>query len=69
MSSHGFGVGVRLWRGWAVERELEDFGQVERAARRALGDLFAATETVGDDEPIGWRLADGRQEFEFADSH
>ena len=32
-----------------------------------LGDLLAATETVGDDEPVGRSLADGGQKFEFAD--
>ena len=32
-----------------------------------MGDLFAATETVGNDEPVGWRLADGGKKFEFAD--
>src|SRR6266404_6912381 len=32
-----------------------------------LGDLLAATETVGDDEPVSGSLPDGRQEFEFAD--
>src|SRR5260370_36995988 len=36
-------------------------------ARRALSDLLAATEAVGDDEPVLRSLADGRKEFEFAD--
>ena len=48
---------------------MEDFGQVEGAAGSALGDLFTATETIGDDEPVGWCLADGGEEFEFADGH
>lgn len=32
-----------------------------------MGDLFAATEAVGDDEPVVGGLADGGHEFEFAD--
>ena len=32
-----------------------------------MGDLFAATEAVGDDEPVGGGLANCGQEFEFAD--
>ena len=35
--------------------------------RRSLGDLLAATEAVGDDQPVGRRPADGGKEFEFAD--
>ena len=34
-----------------------------------LGDLFAATEAVGDDQAVGRGLADGGQEFQFADRH
>ena len=34
-----------------------------------MGDLLAATEAVGDDEPVGWGAANGREEFEFADGH
>ena len=33
----------------------------------ALGDLLAATESVGDDQPVGGRVADGGEKFEFAD--
>src|SRR5882672_2133398 len=36
-------------------------------ARRTLGNLFAATEAVGDDQPVGRSLADGWHQFEFAD--
>ena len=36
-------------------------------AGRALGDLLAATEAVGDDQPVGRGLADGGEKFEFAD--
>lgn len=46
---------------------MEHFGQVQGAARRTLGDLLAATETVGNDEPIGWCLADGGEQFQFSD--
>src|SRR5579863_3418200 len=38
-------------------------------AAGSLGDLLAATEAVGDDEPIGRSLADGWQQFEFSDRH
>ena len=31
-----------------------------------LRDLFAATEAIGDDEPVGGGLANGGQEFEFS---
>ena len=39
------------------------------ATGRALGDLFAATEAVGDDEPVGRGLADGGEQFDFADGN
>ncbi len=42
---------------------------MHRAAACALCNLFAATEAVGDDESFGGRLADGGEEFEFADLH
>ena len=68
MATHagGFGIG-RVHCADTLERHLEDFGQVQGVAIRALGDLFAATETIGDDEPVCGSVADGRQEFEFAD--
>jgi hypothetical protein len=40
---------------------------VEGVAGGALGDLLAAAESVGDDEPVGGGTADGREKFEFAD--
>ena len=40
---------------------------MQRTAVCQLGDLFAATEAVGEDEAIFWRVADGGEEFEFAD--
>jgi hypothetical protein len=45
----GFGVGVGAQYVGAVERHLQDFGQVKGMAGCALSDLFAATEAVGDD--------------------
>ena len=67
----GLGVGIRLGQGGAgvVQRHLQDFGQVEGVTWRGLGDLLAATEAVGDDQPVGRRLADGGEEFEFADGN
>jgi hypothetical protein len=46
---------------------LEDFGQMQGSSIRVLGDLLAAAEAVGDDEPVCWSLADGGEELEFAD--
>ncbi len=40
---------------------------MQGAAVGALGDLLAAAESVGDDEPVGGGFADGGEEFEFAD--
>ncbi len=40
---------------------------MEGVAAGALGDLLAAAESVGDDEPVGGGLADGGEKFEFAD--
>jgi len=53
--------------GGFAEGHLQNFGEVEGVAVGFLGDLLAATKTVGDDEPVGGSLADGGQEFEFAD--
>src|SRR4029077_18854528 len=52
--------------GCFAEGHLKNFGEVQGVAIGFLGNLLAATETVGDDEPVGWSLADGGQEFEFA---
>jgi diadenosine tetraphosphatase ApaH/serine/threonine PP2A family protein phosphatase len=52
----------------SLERHLQDFGEVKGVTAGALGDLLAAAESVGDDEPVGWGLADRGQKFEFADS-
>ena len=45
---------------------LEDFGQVQGVPVGLLGDLLAAAETVGYDQPVGGSLADGGEEFQFA---
>lgn len=50
-----------------VERHLDDFGKVQRVTGRTLGNLLAATEAVGDDEPVGRSVADGGHEFELSD--
>ena len=42
---------------------------MKSAALRALCDLFAAAEAVGDDQPILGGMANGGEEFEFADGH
>ena len=52
-----------------MECHLEDFGEMEGVAVGCLRNLFPAAEAVGDHEPIGRGLADGGQEFEFADGH
>src|SRR5579863_6630736 len=41
---------------------------MQRVAASPLGDLLAATEAVGDDQPVWRSFADGRQQFQFADS-
>ena len=55
-----------LWMGAvrgerAFECGCDDLRQVQGAAVGALGDLFAATEAVGDDQAVGRGLADRRQ--------
>src|ERR1051326_4253928 len=40
---------------------------MQRVASGELGDLLAATEAVGDDQPVGGCLADGGEQFELAD--
>ena len=50
-----------------VERHLQDFREVEGVAGGALGDLFAAAEAVGDDEPVPRGFTDCGEKFEFAD--
>ena len=39
---------------------------MQRLPACALGDLFAATEAVGDDEAVWGCVADGREEFQFS---
>jgi hypothetical protein len=51
----------------ALERHLQDLGQMQGLAARALGDLFAATEAVGNDQPVCGGSADGRHKLKFAD--
>ena len=40
---------------------------MEGAAVGHLGDLLAAAEAIGDDQPVGGGAANGGEEFEFAD--
>ena len=62
-----------FWRlgGWTTRavrhRHVDYLGQVQRAAIAALRDLFAAAEAVGNDEGVGGRRADGRQQPAFTD--
>ena len=63
----GLWIGERVGCGVAIDRHLHDFRQVEGVAGRGLGDLLAATEAVGDDQPVGRGVADGGEKFEFAD--
>jgi len=70
----GFGDSGTDFRGQLVvfilfQRHLEDLGEVQGLAVGALGDLFAATEAVGDDQAVGGSTADGGEEFEFTDGH
>src|ERR1700721_2549086 len=50
-----------------IEGHLQDLGEVERVTAGALGNLLAATESVGDNEPVGGRTAAGGGELEVAD--
>lgn len=65
--SGGLGVGPGFSRAFTLQRHLQDFGKVQGVTGRALGDLFATTETVGDDQPVGWCAAHGGEKFELAD--
>ena len=60
---------VALRRERPFKGRCDHLRQVQGMAVGRLGDLFAATEAVGDDEAVGWGLADRRQEFQFADRH
>ena len=55
--------------GTLVQGHLEHLGQVQCAAAGEAGDLFAATEAVGDDERIVVGLAHGGQQHPLADGH
>src|ERR1035438_6606612 len=46
---------------------LQDFGEVQGVAVGFLRDLLATAEAVGDDEPVGGRLANGGGEVKVAD--
>jgi len=59
-------VGMTRSRG-RVERHLQYFGEMKGVAAGGLGDLLAAAESVGDDEPVGRGVANGGEKFEFAD--
>jgi hypothetical protein len=37
-----------------AERHLDDLGEVQRPALRAMGDLVTAAEAVGHEPPSGW---------------
>ncbi|MGB8582989.1 MAG: hypothetical protein WCD47_19380, partial [Candidatus Sulfotelmatobacter sp.] len=52
-----------------VQRHLQNLRQMERMSTRPLSYLFAATETVGNDEPVGRRLANRRHEFKLANGN
>ena len=66
------GRGIENWKAlWSFARlmqgHLQNFGEMERMAIGLLRDLLAATETIGDDEPVGRSAADGGKKFKFAD--
>src|SRR5205807_1901183 len=50
-----------------AQSHLQNFGEMQRMTISLLRDLLAATETVGDDEPVGWSPTNRREKFEFAD--
>ena len=50
-----------------MECHAENFSQMKCASVCTLRDLLVAAEAVGDHQPVGGGLADGREEFEFAD--
>jgi len=52
-----------------VKRHLQDFCQVKSVTGCALCDLLAATEAISDDQPVRRSLADGWEQFEFANHH
>src|SRR5438128_2717988 len=45
-----------------MHSELYDLGQVQSAAVRGLGDLFATTEAIGDDQRVLVSVAHGGQQ-------
>src|SRR5215469_8804048 len=62
-----FRVRIVMVESRRMECHLEDFGKMQGLARSALCDLLAAAESVGNDEPVVGRPADGGEKLEFAD--
>src|SRR5262252_7649169 len=64
-----FGVGpVPAWGGIS-KRHLQDLSEMKGMAVGALGNLLAATETIRDHQPVWGCLANGWEQFKFADRH
>src|SRR5919109_4350557 len=63
------GARARHAVGPVIERHLDHLGGVERAAVGELLDLGLAGEAVGDQQRVGGRLADDRQEAGLARSY
>src|ERR1700704_1514128 len=52
-----------------VRGHLQPLRHMESVSVRALGNLFAATETVSDDQPIRGGATNRRQKLKLTDSH
>src|ERR1035438_8705848 len=58
---------IALWRlGRFMQSHLQHLCEMQSVTISFLGDLLAATKAVGDDQPIGGRLADSGQKVELA---
>ena len=56
--------------GWFVlQSHLDHLRKVQGVTVSTLGDLFATTEAVGDDQRIGWLFVDSWKKFQFAYRH
>src|SRR5579862_6633633 len=52
-----------------LQRHFQHFGEMKGMPPRTLSYLFAATEAVSNDQPVGWSLANRRHEFELANGN
>src|ERR1700680_3230440 len=66
--AQGRSIALLLCQG-GVRGHLQHLSHMESVSVGALGNLFAATETVSDDHPVRGCLTNRREKLELTDSH